>query len=525
MNLEESNAFRDAEIKNDKRKKLIGVMFILCIIAIVILLLLIQQIKNADEATLKFYIDGVQKPITPTLFTSKDGINYVSVKELASLLNVKYTAGQYEKYNESKDSCYITDDFETTTITVDENKFKKIADNSNVSGMLGNLKVDSKMEKGSSSTFVAEVPPIIVNDEIYIPFSSLRDMFSLRVDVTNAKRIKFYTLAYLYQVYAKSENTEGFQLKSDYENLKSLLYGYAVVGELNEDKGSSTYYGVRTIDLPTNKTNIGIKYDNVTFIQNTCSFIIKSGNTVGILNTEGGNIIKPDEFDDISIYDDENLLYLVKKDGKYGIVDKTGDKIIYPDYEEVGLLNKKDFEFPEGSGNYKVLFNKAIVIKDNGKYGLISLDKTELLGANYDDFGCDPSTARYTSGKITNEKPVVTIPESVGIQGLVINKDGYYGIYDMAGSQPRIIIPTTCQKIYSITREGKTTYYIEYLDQQLNLSDFLQENNLISVGSGVKKSTPLVNTPEENPEQYTGEEGGEVQNPEGNEGGEVVVFE
>lgn len=542
MNLEQSNAFRDAEIKNDRRKKLIGAMFILCIIAIVVLLLLIQQIKKVDAATLKFYIDGQQKTITSTLFYSENGINYINVKELAQLLGVKYTAGQYQQYNESDESCYITDDFEDTTITVGENKFQKIADNTNVSSQLGKLKIDVKTEDGTSSTFVAEVPPIFVNQQIYIPFSSLRDMFSISVDDSNAKRIKFYTLAYLYETYAGQVNKSGYQLKSDYENIKALLYNVAVVGEITEDpKEPSRYYGVISIGTPKSETKIGLKYDDITFIQNTGNFIIKSGNTVGILDQEGGNVIKPDEYDDISIYDDEHMLYLVKKDGNYGVVDKKGNRVIYTDYEEIGLLDKKDFEFPENSGNYKVLFDKAIVVRDNGKFGLFDLDGNEMLGANYDEFGCNPETARFTSGKITNEKPVVTIPESVGINGLVINKDGLYGIYDMAGTEPKIIVPTTLQKVYSITREGKTTYYIEYLDQSMDLHDFLVQQNLVSVGSGVRTTNPVDTyqgsnqSQESNPDYNGGDQGGDQGGNQGEEyqggeqggeenGGEVVVF-
>lgn len=497
MNLEQSNAFRDMEIKNDRRKKLIGIMFILCIIAIVILLLLIQQIKKVDAATLKFYIDGEQKKISQTLFYNENGINYINVKELCNFLGISYTVGQYGKFNEAGDSCYINNDFEITAMTVGQNEFQKISEGPVKNDTLGKLKVTTKSKKGDSATFVAEVAPISVQDQIYVPFSSLRDMFSLSIDNSNAKRIKFYTLGYLYETYASEVNKNGYMLKGDYENIKTLLYDLAVVRAAGEENEQNATYGVISIANGNAEVKIGLKYDDITFLQNTINFIIKSGNTVGVLNQDGGDVIKPDEYDEISIYDDTHMLYRVKKDGKYGIVDKVGKTVMYPDFDEVGFEARKDFEYPEGTGNYKILFDKAIVVRENGKYGLRSIDGEELLGSNYDDFGCDPDTARFTTGKVTNEKAVVTIPESVGIHGLVINKDGLYGIYDMAGTDPRIIVPTSCQKIYSITKSGETKYYIEYVGQTIDLEEFLIQENLVSVGSGVKKSAPLTSTTQE----------------------------
>ena len=73
------------------------------------------------------------------------------------------------------------------------------------------------------------------------------------------------------------------------------------------------------------------------------------------------------------------------------------------------------------------------------------------------------------------------IPESVGIEGIVIKYNDLYGIYDI--NEERIILTCVFSKIYSITKSGETTYYAEYNGEELNLKEYIEELGLNNVSS------------------------------------------
>ena len=108
---------------------------------------------------------------------------------------------------------------------------------------------------------------------------------------------------------------------------------------------------------------------------------------------------------------------------------------------------------------------------------------------------------------------MLVLPESTGIQGIVINQNGGYGVYDVLAK--RIIVPTVCTRIYSVTRAGETTYYMEFNGIQLEVSEYMRNNNLVSVKEDTEDTAitnenevPTENTAttEENSENTTGNE-------------------
>lgn len=484
MNLEESNSFIEAAQKNDRRKKSVVISIIFCAILILILLALIFMIKQKDASTLKMFVDGSQKNITATLFKDVDGQTYVNVKEIAQLIGgYTYTKGEYGTYIDETTSCYLTNDYEIVAISSDLDTFVKYSEFTAAEPIIAEITVSVKSEKGQSQKYNLENPVKYIDNAIYVPFSALPDMFNAQVDLSEQNRIKIYTLN---QIVLNGKNTIGqlgyTMMSNEYENLKAMVYGYAVVG-------NDSFYGVINLYAPEdNREVIGLKYDDITFIPNLKDFLTKAtvdkGTVVGVFSSDGSTVITPKEYDEISIYDDETQLYLVSNDNKYGILNRKGEVIVYADYDAIGYESAKNLDLPAGTGSYKVLFNECVVVKDGSKYGLFDIEGNELLSTVYTSFMFD--TSRSDSLNV-GAKSVFLIPETVGIKGIVISQNDLYGIYDVEAGA--IIIPTVCSKVYSITKEAKTTYYLEYNGMTLELEQYLKDNNLVSVKSSKTEET------------------------------------
>ena len=244
-----------------------------------------------------------------------------------------------------------------------------------------------------------------------------------------------------------------------------------MVGDSKNPKAKSENYGVISLD---GKEIISKKYEEITFVQNTEQFYVTtSDGRVGILDKDAGNVIAPsDKFEEISLLDQENKIYLVRKGKEYGVVNGTGKIIIYPEKDKIGIdLEKTKFENVE---NPNVLFNKCIPVEKDNKFGLYNLDGDVVLEAAYDGFGYI-TTEKVSSG---NEESVLLIPSYVGINGIVVNYNDKYGIYDV---NVGLTVPTVFDKIYSRTRNGETTYYAQYNGEEMNLEDYLKSSNLNTV--------------------------------------------
>ncbi len=471
MNLEDSDSFKEEIEKNSRNRKGIMLSIVLCAFLIALLFVMIMVIKYQDSITLKMYLDEQQISIPADFYRDIDGIRYINIKELGSLLGYKYTKGVYGEYNEDEDSCYLENDFEVLAITSGSSKYTKYIQIT-APTTLAEIEVTSKNSNGYSESFKMENPVIYEDGMLYASLEYIPEMFNIQID-WQEYRIKFYSLNYIVN-YAKGFITKYgvSEISGYYENLRALAYGYAIVGNGTEGVPSDLY-GV--ISLNDGSEIISTKYDDIVFVQNAKEFYITVANgTVGILNNEGGTIIAPSEFEEISLLDEDNQLYLVKKGNEYGVLDRNGNIIVYAENDEIGI-DITDYKTEEIENEY-LLFGKCIPVLKNKKYGLYNIYGDIVLDSVYDGFGYKSTATSSTSG---NEQSVLIIPSEVGINGIVVNYNDLYGIYDV--NTEALIFPCVATKIYAITRSGTTTYYVEYNDEQIVLKDWLKENGLNNV--------------------------------------------
>lgn len=479
MNLEESNLYQQEIENSDKKKRLVMISIVLCAIFMIILFALIIVISYQDSITEKFFIDGRQtSAINNSIYTNIDGVTYVDVRTFSNALGYTYTKGEYKKYNENEDSCYLQNNFEIIALKADEtsyNKYLEIAANATIA----DIKITSKNASGYSENYKLDNPIVFQNGKIYVPLTSLNKMFNINMDWQEFRK-RIYTLenrvVAAQNVIAKHNYSE---ISGYYENIRAVIDGYVIVGNGNT---GSKYYGI--FSLKDNTEMVSLKYDEITYVQNVEEFYIKVGNgTMGILDSTGGTIIAPSEFEEISLLDGETQLYLVKKGKEYGVVNRNGKILVYAENDEIGLDESVDTTFTlESIKNKKLLFGKYIPVKKDGKYGLYNKDGEQVLNISYQGFGYKSTATSTTSG---NEQSVLLIPASVGINGIVINKDDLYGVLD--ATTGKIIFPCVYNKIYAITRNGKTTYYADWNGGTIDIKEYLKEENLNNVSEDGKE--------------------------------------
>lgn len=487
MNLEESDKFVEQQRKTEQKKKIVLVSIVLCAILVALLIILIIYIQYQDSLKLKMYVDGNQVKITANMLKQDGDTSYVNIKAFSEMLGYTYTKGEYKKYNENIDSCYIKNNLEVVAMTAESETLTKYievvegAPELTEEGPYGmQMQVESK--NGESNTFVLSKTVKLIDDELYLPFDYLTDVYNILVDTSTPNRIRLYTLPTLFQsAKQKAVALEYTTISGVYENIRAIPYGLIVVG-------NNGIYGVIESG-GQGKEILSVKYENLEFLQNSQEFFMRAENTVGLLDKTGATIIQPRDYDDIAILDEIEQLYLVEKDRKYGVVNRKGEIVLHVDYDAIGLKNIKDFE-EENVGDRNLLFDKCIVVELDDSYGLYDITGKELLKPVYEGFGC--------VSDVSGEDSVLMVPKEVGVEGLVINFNGLYAIYDI--EKEEIVIPAVYSKIYSVTKAGETNYYAQFGDEQLNLKDVLKNVQASSTEQPSEETTDEVEEPTEDNE-------------------------
>ena len=493
MNFEQSDSFKNELERNARSKKNVVISLVFCAFLVVMLVILIVFLKYQDSITEKMFIDDAQVKIPANLYKIVDNERYVNIKALAELFGYNYTKGIYGEYTEDADSCYVNNNFEIVAVTAGSDKFTKHLELGNGELTLGTLEeIGLKHEGEYSEAFKMEKPVIFEDDTLYVPQQYVSPMFNVQVE-WEEYRIRFYTLKYLLEIAQKTMANEGIiEIDKYYENLKAMNYGYLIVGNSTSPDVESTEYGV--INLLNGDVVISTKYENITFVENSKEFYITAANgTVGILDSKGGTVIAPSEFEKISLLDEENKLYLVEKNNEYGVLNKKGEILVYAEYDDVGI-DIEDF-VKEEVNNEALFFEKCIPVKKDEKFGLYDINGTKLLEPVYDGLGYKTPEKTTSSG---SEQSCLLIPSYVGINGIVVNYDDKFGIFDV--NEGALILPTVFDKIYSIKKEGERTYYISYNGMELELSQYLKENNLNNVnekGEILAETEPMTEIVEE----------------------------
>ena len=207
-------------------------------------------------------------------------------------------------------------------------------------------------------------------------------------------------------------------------------------------------------------------------------------NKQGIISTTGGVNIEP-QYDEIKQLDVEYNLYLIKIDEKYGVINRTkaARYVIWPQYDGIGV-DSNTFKNEEISNPY-ILYDNCIPVKQIGAdkkevWTIFDKNGKNLTNNTYDGLGYIKGTSKNTQGN-----NILLIPEK---EGIIVCKDGLYGIVNSSG---KTLIKTQLKEIYSVSSNGKTTYYMVYGENNKteNIIDILDRAYGTQTNSTTKENT------------------------------------
>lgn len=312
-------------------------------------------------------------------------------------------------------------------------------------------------------------------------------------------------------------------------SLKNLL---TPKEKTNDVSSLLTYIAVYENDkwgVIDNKGNVIIKpsYDEMIIIPNknkdvfVCTYDVNYDNETyktKVLNAEGKEILTDypnvevlENVENSKIWYEKDILK-IEKNGKYGLIDFSGKEVLAPEYDNISVLSgiekslvlEKDgkkgifstssreiivpVQYSEVSSLTKNYENGYVVKNEEGKYGVISIDKQIVVDVKYDEvkniYGNNTYVVRNdktmevidTTGKVLLDKGFDSI-EDINLSNLTIIKDSKYGVISIDGTS---IIPAEYEDLKYISNN----YFIAKKDGKYGVIsntneakiDFVYEN-------------------------------------------------
>lgn len=468
-----------------KSKKTMKIITIIIVLLLLISLGLGGAIYYLKIKQFKFTINGkIVNKYSSDLFVFQDNKMYISLRDISSLVGYEYKNGGYKQYTEDTDKCYLECENEVATLERDSNKIYK-----------------TLTEELDYSYYTLSEPVKRLNGKLYVNSNDLGIICNLEL-VYNQEdnKVSINTLPYIVNYYvAKYSNSS----LTNFNNQKALLYGLMTVQSIdntaNNQQSAEIRYGVN--DLSNNEI-VGMKYTQIEFIEGSQEFIVKTPEEkVGLITKDGDTRVSP-QYDALKQIDKDKNLYLATNNKKSGVIEKNGKILVYLEFDQIGVDTT---QFPTNDiKNKYILFDNAIPVMRDKKWGLYDIDGKEILPVEYDSMGC---VARTSSDRSLNN--ILTIPE---IEGIVIgkeyetdnnNKVMYYGVVNSTG---QLLIPTWMETIYSVITSGQEKYTMVNMGNSIDLIEYVEENGILEK----EKKT----TTEENVEQNEGTTNNEILNEE-----------
>lgn len=475
------------ETNQKKKMLLIGIVITVAIfiVTLIVLLILMQQegkktkfqIKNKLYKSKSVYIslsaDQVgedaagtyeQKEIivdnqyTPITITTPDGKVYYNIETLTKLTGYKYNNGAYgEEIDETKDKCYIDNGGEYVTYLLDSNEITKnikIVKQYTEELKIPYEKISNTTLSNTSSaeldkeSFTLEQPVIQFEDFLYASKEAITKGWNMRILDNQGTIVDIQTLEDLVNGYSNSLSQSGYTLTPNFKNQRALSDGYAVVGKDKE-------YGV--VDLETGKEVISLKYDSVEYVQSIGEFIVSSNSNYGMQKPGSQTPTIKLEYESIELLNAEKKLYIVGKNGKYGVINSEGNEVIPTEYDQIGLTSVSAYK-SQGEKDKYVINGECIPVMRNGNYGLYSIDGTLLASTRFSAIGCENPNEII---KNTSAMPTLTIPLSDKVTGIVFAMKNAAGttVYGIITTNGTVVLNAYYTAIYYMQRNGNITYY------------------------------------------------------------------
>ena len=251
--------------------------------------------------------------------------------------------------------------------------------------------------------------------------------------------------------YQKSVLDWGYEEMSNiFNNQKSIFINRLIVSkEKNKSKMGIVDLDGKVIAEP--------KYDNITYLPETEDFLVTSNKKVGVMSKDGTLKVQI-VYDDIDLMDKDAGLYLAKRENKYGIVDIKGNVKLYIQYDQIGI-DIVSYAKNEIKSKY-LLVDNLIPVKKDGLWGLFNKSGKQIVDFQYDGFG-------YVATSNKDAFNLLVIPD---YNVMVTKKNNKYGLINSSGVE---IVPTSADDIYMTIDSDKKYYYLNILDKKYDVIEYL----------------------------------------------------
>ncbi len=205
---------------------------------------------------------------------------------------------------------------------------------------------------------------------------------------------------------------------------------------------------------------------------------VKQNGKYGLINLDGRKILNCD-YDDIYALKGIKNSLITKKDNKLGLVDNTGRVVIETIYTQIYQLGT---DATEG----------YITVNDEGKYGVIASNKEQKLENNYEKIEQVYGSNSYVvvengKQKLVNSKGTTLLEEGFdritqicqkNADQVIFVKDGKYGVMDTSS---QVLIPNTYDEIKELSNGyliAKQNDRYGIIDNQNNVKLYFNYNSI-----------------------------------------------
>lgn len=482
MNLIDENEEKEQQ---ENQKKIIKIILITIVVLAIIGSILLFYSVAKRKSTLKLEIDGKSQDITTGMFYSEDSKNlyvdennniYISVKKLASALGAEYFNDEYKNKGEDTSKCYIKIENEYTSyISGSSEMYKAIIteeeeDDDSYSASKTNKINKEEKKKTEYEYFNMGNEVKNINGEIYASTEAIELGFNVKIYYDEShKDIKIYTLDALEKTAIKRlENASVIPVTGEecsYQNKKLLKYGLVLIKNAQDGYGITNYN-----NYSDGNYVLSCKYSEIKFCEDTGNIIVTTldDEKQGIMkldfsNTEKVQTLVEPNYQLIKKMDEDLNLYVVKTNGRYGIV-KMGqgevETILRAEYQQIGL--EKAYENMKSK---YIINGKYIPIEIDELWGIVTIDGEMIIRPQFYGIGCD--LKENSTGD-----PVVVLPKLVKGDDVIVcltSKDSVK--YSLVNVRTCTKIGLEGSEVYSILEQNKKEYYlkIEY-DQGVSIT-------------------------------------------------------
>ena len=444
------NLFENEELFKPKKKIKIKASTVILVVIIILILacfLVLGLIANLKDSILKITLDGKDANNLKSIFIIQEDYKiYIPIRKMGEYLKYETYNGDYVTLSEENNKCYIVNAEELVSFTLDSNVITKLI--------------------GEENEQIRISEPITqINGELCVTLDGAQDAFNFKYELNkNKNEISIQTLSYLYTSYANYYLSKGYiAIEEEIFSNKMAIFDNLLIVKAPNEK-----YGV--IEVTSGEYILETKYESIKYLIQTSDFLVSSNNKMGIIAKDKSTKLSL-SYDSIErITNKKDIFYVVGNANSYGLLDVNGKVIIYPEYSSIGIGDISDYS-KNGVTNRYIFYDKIIPVCYNNKWALFNINGERITDFIYDEFGCH--------SKNNNTYGVLQIQD---YNLIVVRQGEKYDLIMLDGTA--LFKNFILDSVYIMITSGKTNYYIQYGNRNIELLDFLEQN-------GVKKQTNL----------------------------------